>query len=51
MNRTQKQSVEAYDAPSVQMIEIYPEQCIASSCALTDMEDNDVYDEEFFMGE
>lgn len=47
MNRTVKPAPGAYAAPSVQTIEIYPEQCLASSCSLSDMESNEVYDEEF----
>ena len=37
----------AYCPPQVQLIEIYSEQCLASSCLLEDMQSNQVYDEEF----
>lgn len=55
MNRKTKPVRGAYDAPSVQQIEIYPEQCFASSnlqhldsnLQLLDMGANNVYDEEF----
>ena len=36
-----------YDTPRVQLVEICPEQCLASSCSLEDMKSNDVYNEEF----
>lgn len=47
MNKTVNHALCEYDTPQVQLIEIYPEQCLASSSSLEDMESNEVYDEEF----
>ena len=47
MNKTIKHALREYETPQVQFIEIYPEQCLASSCSLEDMKSNEVYDDEF----
>ena len=47
MDKTINHALREYVTPQVQLIEICPEQCLASSCTLEDMESNGVYDEEF----